>query len=135
MAGPYSKQPKVSSGKAWSTSSEPTSTTPQNYSPLKNTSWAAKPIGRFERTRYATANYLIPYMHRNTTTTTKKAVLYFLSLFFLSSCVVSKKSVYFRDVPLDTTAAVALSKFEEPVIQSDDILRSEEHTSELQSRP
>jgi polysaccharide export outer membrane protein len=43
-------------------------------------------------------------------------------LFSLSSCVVTKKSVYFNDLPLDSIAAVSLAKFNEPIIQPDDIL-------------
>lgn len=43
-------------------------------------------------------------------------------LLSLSSCVVTKKSVYFNDLPLDSTTAVSLAEFNEPVIQSDDIL-------------
>ncbi|TCK84938.1 polysaccharide biosynthesis/export family protein [Albibacterium bauzanense] len=39
-----------------------------------------------------------------------------------SSCVVTKKSVYFNDLPFDSTAVVNLAKFNEPVIQADDIL-------------
>lgn len=48
-----------------------------------------------------------------------------LTSFFLlsfSSCVVTKKSVYFNDLPFDSTAVVNLAKFNEPVIQADDIL-------------
>lgn len=43
-------------------------------------------------------------------------------LLSLSSCVVTKKSVYFNDLPLDSAAAVSLAEFNEPVIQADDIL-------------
>lgn len=52
-------------------------------------------------------------------------IFLFLTSFFLlslSSCVVTKKSVYFNDLPLDSTTAVSLAEFNEPVIQSDDIL-------------
>jgi len=68
-------------------------------------------------------NYLQISMHKQVRTTTKPAVLIFLlTLFSLSSCMVSKKSVYFRDVPLGSTASIALAQFEEPIIQSDDLL-------------
>jgi len=53
-----------------------------------------------------------------------KIFVFLISFFLLSlsSCVVTKKSVYFNDLPLDSTAAVSLAKFNEPVIQADDIL-------------
>lgn len=52
----------------------------------------------------------------------KTFVLFLFLFFFLTSCVVSKKSVYFNDLPLDSTGVVKLASFNEPTIQSDDIL-------------
>lgn len=49
-------------------------------------------------------------------------LLTFFFLLSLSSCVVTKKSVYFNDLPLDSTAVVSLAEFNEPAIQADDIL-------------
>ncbi|HUH18907.1 polysaccharide biosynthesis/export family protein [Albibacterium sp.] len=51
--------------------------------------------------------------------------IFFLStilVLFLTSCVVTKKSVYFNDLPLDSAEVVKLAQFNEPTIQSDDIL-------------
>src|SRR5690606_30404027 len=59
------------------------------------------------------------YKHLNNS---KIFVLLSFLVFFLTSCVVTKKSVYFNDLPLDSTGVVKLAQFNEPTIQSDDIL-------------
>src|SRR5690606_28362694 len=49
-------------------------------------------------------------------------LLFSFSVFFLMSCAVTKKTVYFSDIALDSVSAVHLAQFNEPIIQSDDIL-------------
>jgi len=46
----------------------------------------------------------------------------FFLFFFVTSCVVTKKTIYFNDIALDSISAVQLAEFNEPIIQSDDIL-------------
>lgn len=52
----------------------------------------------------------------------KTLLLFSFFVFFLTSCAVTKKTVYFSDIALDSVSAVQLAKFNEPIIQSDDIL-------------
>lgn len=59
------------------------------------------------------------YKHKSNS---KIFLLFSFLVFFLTSCVVTKKSVYFNDLALDSTSVVKLAQFNEPIIQSDDIL-------------
>lgn len=53
---------------------------------------------------------------------TLKVFLFGLSILLLSSCAVSRKTVYFNDLPNEQRVILDAAKFSEPVIRPDDIL-------------